>query len=89
MKLRNALNQLIKPFGYKIIKPDWFKEELIREYNESHEFYFIQIGAHDGIKYDDLYSFVAKHSCRVTFPHFMNKLKVESFCLSGVCQRVA
>lgn len=63
MSLRRKLNKILEPRGYKIIKKDRFKELLINEYNKCESFFFVQVGANDGVKFDNLYEFVTSRRC--------------------------
>ena len=64
MSLRRGLNRLLKQYGYKVIKRDFFIDRLAEEFERVDEFCFIQIGANDGVKFDNLYSFVTSHKCK-------------------------
>ncbi len=64
MSLRKKLNKLLSNFGYEIIKKDRFKEFLSKEFNKNENFFFIQIGANDGVKFDYLYDFVTANKCK-------------------------
>ena len=64
MSLRSNINKLLRPYGYVIEKIDRFMEALVYEYDNSKDFCFVQIGANDGIKFDDLYHFIAARDCR-------------------------
>lgn len=78
MTLRDFLNKLLAIKGYKIQKIDRFKELLDCEYKNTDNFCFIQIGANDGVKFDDLFTFVVKRKVRglVIEPlkHYFTKL---------------
>ena len=41
-----------------------FLELLEKEHQESTEFCFLQVGANDGVKFDELHVFVTTHKCR-------------------------
>lgn len=67
MSLRKILNKRLKRYGYEIVRLDQFRDRfnecLIEEYDSSENFCFVQIGANDGVKFDDLYSFVTTRKC--------------------------
>lgn len=56
--MRKLINELLVNFGYRIEKVSRFSELLKKQYKNRGEFAFIQVGANDGIRFDDLYSFV-------------------------------
>ncbi|ABB32560.1 methyltransferase FkbM family [Geobacter metallireducens RCH3] len=64
MHVRTIVNRIISRYGYEITKIDKFKQYLIEEYNRDDDFCFIQIGANDGVSFDELYSFVTSRKCR-------------------------
>ena len=64
MSLRKKLNKLLANVGYEIVKKDRFNECLVKEYAKSDDFFFIQIGANDGVKFDYLYDFVTQNNCK-------------------------
>lgn len=55
--MRKPLNKLLRPLGYRIEKVSRFRREL-EELQAQGRVKFIQIGAHDGIRFDSLYSTV-------------------------------
>lgn len=61
--MRKLLNKVLVKYGYKIVKVSRFKELLQSHYLSKGEINFIQIGANDGIRFDDLYSFVTNIRC--------------------------
>ena len=63
MSLRKTINNWLKPYGYEIKKVDKFKQLLTEVYKKSDNFKFIQIGANDGVRFDDLYDFVSQRRC--------------------------
>jgi len=70
--LKAHINTFMAKLGYQIRRLPKEGEEaqlefshlLARRYLESDDFFFIQIGAHDGVKFDGLYDFVTTHECR-------------------------
>lgn len=62
--MRIPLNRLLKKFGYEIIKISKFTELLKKYYEKVPDFTFVQIGANDGVRFDDLYTFVTERKCR-------------------------
>lgn len=62
--MRKPLNTLLKRFGYEIVKISKFPELLRKRYETVSDFTFVQIGANDGIRFDNLYSFVTERKCR-------------------------
>lgn len=61
--MRSLINKIIKPYGYEIkrigraigiLKSLARKQERIK---------FLQIGANDGVSFDDIYSFIVGHNC--------------------------
>ncbi len=70
--LKAQINNFLGKLGYQIRRLPKEGEEtrlefshlLARQYLESDDFFFIQIGAHDGVKFDSLYEFVTTHECR-------------------------
>ena len=62
--MRKPLNSLLKKFGYEIVKISRFADLLDQRYQAAPDFTFVQIGANDGIRFDNLYAFVTEHQCR-------------------------
>ncbi len=63
MKLKLA-QSLLKPFGYQLARYSRFEEMLRNLRAHRDPFTFVQIGANDGILFDNLYYFVTEHHCR-------------------------
>ncbi len=63
MLLRNFINKIIKPLGFVLEKQSRFEQILNAEYSRDHDFSFVQIGANDGIKFDNLFNFVTNNTC--------------------------
>lgn len=63
MSIRKQLNKLLRRYGYEINEVNRFEELLISQYEKSPDFFFVQVGANDGIKFDDLYGFTSKKQC--------------------------
>lgn len=61
--MRKLLNKLLRPAGYRIERVSRFQRELDGLAKQPHGFKFVQIGAHDGVRYDDLYRFVTNQLC--------------------------
>lgn len=61
---KEILNPFLRAFGYEITKVSKFCVALEHTYNTSSDFVFVQIGANDGISFDELYQFVTTHKCR-------------------------
>lgn len=61
--MRKLLNKLLRPAGYRIERVSRFQRELEALAQQPHGFKFVQIGAHDGVRYDDLYRFVTNQLC--------------------------
>ena len=62
--MRKLLNRLLAPTGYRIERVSRFQRELqslVRR--PERRLKFVQIGANDGIRFDDLYRFVTQHPC--------------------------
>lgn len=64
IRMRKPLNYLLKKFGYEIVKISKFPDLLKQRYETTSDFTFIQIGANDGIRFDNLYTFVTERKCR-------------------------
>lgn len=62
--MRRPLNKILKKFGYEIVKRSKFFDllESLREQQEA--FTFVQVGANDGVRFDDLYFFVTEKRCK-------------------------
>ncbi len=80
--MRRPLNKLLARFGYEIQKvgrTSHLLRQLARE-RAGGEIRFIQVGANDGISFDNLYEFVTSHNCRglaiEPLPHFFDRLKL-------------
>jgi len=61
--VRKLLNKLLGPAGYRIERVSRFHRELDALPKQPRGFKFVQIGAHDGVRIDDLYRFVTSHLC--------------------------
>lgn len=61
--MRRRLNKLLEPAGYRIERVSRFQRELETLPKQPRAFKFVQIGAHDGVRFDDLYRFVTNHPC--------------------------
>lgn len=61
--MRKLLNRLLDPVGYRIERVSRFQRELNALPQQPPGFKFVQIGANDGVRFDDLYKFVTNHAC--------------------------
>jgi FkbM family methyltransferase len=61
--VRKLLNKWLRPAGYRIERISPFQRELEALARQPQGFKFVQIGAHDGVRFDDLYRFVTNHLC--------------------------
>jgi hypothetical protein len=61
--MRKALNYLLARLGYRIERISPFKHRLQELLAKKEHLKFVQIGAHDGIRFDGLYDFVTQHRC--------------------------
>jgi len=61
--VRKPLNKLLENWGYRIEKISRFSVLLERLYRKTPNFKFVQVGANDGVSFDDLYEFVTTHYC--------------------------
>ena len=61
--MRKLLNKWLRPAGYRIERVPRFQRELEALARQPQGFKFVQIGAHDGVRYDDLYRFVTNQLC--------------------------
>lgn len=60
----DILNPFLRRFGYEISKVSKFRVAIEQAYKATDDFVFVQIGANDGVSFDDLYKFVTTHTCR-------------------------
>lgn len=62
--MRKLLNKLLAPTGYRIERVSRFARELQSlTRRPERRLKFVQIGANDGVRFDDLYGFVTRHPC--------------------------
>jgi FkbM family methyltransferase len=62
--MRKLLNRLLLPAGYRIERVSRFKRELDALHaRHAQQFRFVQIGANDGVRFDDLYLFATTRAC--------------------------
>jgi FkbM family methyltransferase len=62
--VRKLLNKLLAPTGYRIERRSRFERELQSLTRRAgRRLKFVQIGAHDGMRFDGLYGFVTHHPC--------------------------
>jgi transcription antitermination factor NusG len=82
--LKNQLFIFIYKLKYKINRRNYklysFKRSLEKTFKTNKEFSFIQVGANDGISFDDLYDFVTK---RKSFGVVIEPVKVTFGPFSG------
>lgn len=64
MLLIKPIKRAIKPIWQSFTKPDHFRRILRRHYKATDDFFFVQIGANDGVSFDKLYDFVTTHACK-------------------------
>ncbi len=60
-KIFKLLNTILEKRGYELRKKSYFTEKL-NELLQSPTFYFIQVGAHDGVRFDSLYQYLTEHN---------------------------
>lgn len=63
MSLRKYINRLLAKHGYEVSKLPVFKNSLSKEILSDDDFFFVQIGANDGVKFDNLFEFVMANNC--------------------------
>jgi FkbM family methyltransferase len=65
--LKNYLASILLAFNHRILKADtvlFFEPLLMKCLKRNPDFFFVQIGANDGVFYDSLFAFVTKHRVR-------------------------
>ena len=69
--LNTAINRVLRHFNYQLrrIQTEFdlrltFEHLLAHQYLQAADFFFVQIGAHDGVSFDGLHEFVTTHHCR-------------------------
>lgn len=55
------LNMILNKRGYELTKKSYFSDKL-NELLQSPTFYFIQVGAHDGVRFDSLYQNLTEYN---------------------------
>jgi FkbM family methyltransferase len=60
-KIFKLLNMMLEKRGYELTKKSYFTEKL-NELLQSSTFYFIQVGAHDGVRFDSLYQKLTEYN---------------------------
>jgi FkbM family methyltransferase len=77
--LRKFLNRILRKSGYQIVRISKFLELLESRFKRGEDFSFVQIGANDGVEFDDLYEFVIQRSSRglvvEPLPDFYERLR--------------
>jgi FkbM family methyltransferase len=61
--MRKFLNSLLLPFGYELQRIDLFSRILDEMFASKAGVRFIQAGANDGVRFDDLYVKVTRNKC--------------------------
>ena len=61
--MRKLLNRALRPLGYRIERLSRFHGELEKLLRRPGGFKFVQIGAHDGVRFDGLFAIVTSHPC--------------------------
>lgn len=61
--MRKLLNRLLQPLGYRLERLSRFREQVGLLLKRDTPLRFVQIGANDGIRFDDLYSIVTNARC--------------------------
>ena len=56
---KSALERL----GFEVYRPTAFNRILAAQHERSERFFFVQVGANDGVSWDDLYGFATTHPC--------------------------
>ncbi|WP_037337784.1 FkbM family methyltransferase [Salinisphaera hydrothermalis] len=64
MSTLRLLNKLIKPFRYEISRIDEFEKAIRKTLRKQEQFYFVQVGANDGVHFDNLFALVSNDKCR-------------------------
>ncbi len=61
--MRQFLNVLLSPLGYELRRVDRFSRWLTVLLRSPAGVRFVQVGANDGVRFDDLYAKVTQHRC--------------------------
>lgn len=56
--MRKYLNKILRKYNYELIVRSHFIAALNKHYRKTKTLTFVQIGANDGVRFDDLYDFV-------------------------------
>ena len=62
--MRKRLNKILRKIGYEIVRYSRFPSVLKQELKNDPDFFFVQIGANDGVRFDNLYNFVTNNNCK-------------------------
>ena len=62
--MRRSLNKILRKIGYEIVRYSRFPSVLEQELKNDPDFFFVQIGANDGVRFDNLYNFVTNNNCK-------------------------
>lgn len=63
MSTLRLINKLIKPFRYEIARIDQFEKAVKKALRKQERFFFVQIGANDGVHFDNLFALVCNEQC--------------------------
>ena len=63
MKFIDRLNNLLLKSRYRLERVSRLEQVVIQQFGQSDSFTFIQIGANDGISFDDFYQVVTERNC--------------------------
>ena len=64
MTIRNRLNDILLKSRYRLDRISLLEQVLIQKYGREEPFTFLQIGANDGISFDNLFQLVTSRNCR-------------------------
>lgn len=59
-QVMNILQYVVGLYGYEIVKKSFFDKEL-KKLLQKNDFFFIQVGAHDGVRFDCLYTTITPY----------------------------
>jgi FkbM family methyltransferase len=62
--LKRWVKRGLRALGYELVPISRFRELLAHQVQRNPDFTFVQVGANDGILFDNLYYFVTEHRCR-------------------------
>lgn len=64
MSVRRLLNKVLIKYDYRIVKCRSLQNILAQKFKLTDDFSFVQIGANDGVQFDDLYDFVTSRKSK-------------------------